>query len=303
MSNLEAILETNFLELSVPKRGKVRDIYEFNEELLMVATDRISAFDVNIPTAIPGKGKILTRLTVFWLGYLRDIIRNHLITSQVEDFPEPCKKYSSFLRGRSLLVKKLKPLPIEAIVRGYLSGSGWKEYRKNQSVCGIKLPARLKESDKLPEVIFTPSTKAETGEHDANLSFEKYVNILEKRLNPNLGKHIAFLLRTKSVELYNKAAAYALSRGIIIPDTKFEFAVDENDNLVLIDEVLTPDSSRFWSKDEYEPGRPQKSFDKQFVRDYLESIDWDKKPPAPKLPNEIVEQTQKKYGEILKLIV
>lgn len=303
MKTIGVVAETNF-ELGILSRGKVRDNYNLNDgKLLMVATDRISAFDVVLPTAIPGKGKVLTALTVFWLGYLRDIIKNHLITSQVEDFPESCKKYSSFLQGRSLLVRKLKPLPVEFIARGYLSGSGWKEYQKNQSVCGIKLPARLKESDKLPEVIFTPSTKAEAGEHDTNLSFEKYVEILEKRLSPNLGKHIAFLLRTKSVELYNKATEYALSRGIIIADTKFEFAVDENDNPVLIDEVLTPDSSRFWPKDKYEPGRPQESFDKQLVRDYLESIGWDKKPPAPKLPDEIVEQTQKKYGEILKLIV
>lgn len=303
MKTIGVVAETNF-ELGILSRGKVRDNYNLNDgKLLMVATDRISAFDVVLPTAIPGKGKVLTTLTVFWLGYLRDIIKNHLITSQVEDFPEPCKKYSSFLQGRSLLVRKLKPLPVEFIARRYLSGSGWKEYQKNQSVCGIKLPARLKESDKLPEVIFTPSTKAEAGEHDTNLSFEKYVEILEKRLNPNLGKHIAFLLRTKSVELYNKAVEYALSRGIIIADTKFEFAVDENDNPVLIDEVLTPDSSRFWPKDKYEPDRPQESFDKQLVRDYLESIGWDKKPPAPKLPDEIVEQTQKKYGEILKLIV
>lgn len=301
MSNLEAILETNFLELGVPKRGKVRDIYEFDEELLMVATDRISVFDGVLPTAIPGKGKILTMLTIFWFEYLRDIVRNHLITSQVEDFPEPCKKYSSFLEGRSLLVRKHKPLPVEFIVRRYLSGSAWKEYKKSQSVCGIKLPSGLKESDKLPEAIFTPSTKAEMGEHDINLSFEEYVNILEKRLNPNLGKHIALLLKTKSVELYNKASTHALSKNTIIADTKFEFAVDENDNIVLIDEVLTPDSSRFWPKDKYEPGRPQESLDKQFVRNYLEG--WDKKPPAPELPDYIVEQTQKKYGEILKLIV
>lgn len=296
--------ETNFPELGNPSRGKVRDNYDLrNGELLMVTTDRISAFDIVLPTAIPGKGKTLTKLTVFWLGYLTGIVRNHLITSNIKDFPESCKKYSAFLEDRSLLVKKLTPLPIEAIVRGYLSGSGWKEYQKNQSVCGIRLPAGLKESDKLPEVIFTPSTKAESGAHDTNLSFEEYEKILGKGLGSNFGKHIAFLLKTKSVELYNKASARALSRGIIIADTKFEFAVDENYNLVLIDEVFTPDSSRFWPKDKYEPGRPQESFDKQFVRNYLERIGWDKKPPAPKLPDEIVEETQKKYAGILKLIV
>ena len=301
MSWIGTIRETNF-ELGALSRGKVRDNYDLgNGELLMVATDRISASDVILPNAIPSKGKILTMLTVFWLGYLRDIVRNHLITSDFEQFPEVCRKYPS-LEGRSLLVKKLKPLQVELIVRGYLSGSGWKEYQKNQSVCGIKLPDGLKESDRLPEVIFTPSTKAEAGEHDINLSFEEYVKVLENRLGSNLGKRVAFLLRTISVQLYIKAAEYALTRRIIIADTKLEFAVDENDNPVLIDEVLTPDSSRFWPKDEYEPGRPQKSFDKQFVRDYLERIGWDKKPPAPELPEYIVEETQKKYVEILKLI-
>lgn len=302
-SKIGTIEETNFLELGQPIRGKVRDIYDVgNKELLMVATDRISAFDVVLPTSIPGKGKVLTMLTVFWLGYLKDIVRNHLITSDFEQLPKICQKYS-MLKGRSLLVKKLKPLPIEFIVRGYLSGSGWKEYQKNQSVCGIKLPAGLKESDKLPEVIFTPSTKAEIGEHDANLSFEEYVKVLQKSLGSDFGKDIAFLLRTKSAQLYIKAAAYALTRGIIIADTKFEFAVDDNYNVVLIDEVFTPDSSRFWPKDKYAPGKPQESFDKQSVRDYLESIGWDKKPPAPELPDYIVKETQKKYAEILKFIV
>lgn len=304
MSNLETILETNFSKLGTLKRGKVRDNYDLgNNKLLMVATDRISAFDVILPTGIPGKGKILTKLTIFWLGYFQDIIRNHLITSNIEDFPEPCKKYSSFLEGRSLLVKKMEALPVEVIVRNYLSGSGWKEYQKNQSVCGIKLPAGLKESEKLPEVIFTPSTKAEIGEHDVNLSFDEYVKVLEKSFGSNFGKHLAFQIRSISIALYNKAVAHALSRGIIIADTKFEFAVNKDGKLVLIDEVLTPDSSRFWPKDKYEPGRQQESFDKQFVRDYLESIRWDKESPAPKLPPEIVEETQRKYGEILKLIV
>lgn len=302
VSNIGSIEETTFSELGTPKRGKVRDIYDLGgSELLMVATDRISAFDVVLPNIIPDKGKILTALTVFWLGYLRDIVRNHLITSNFEDFPEICQKYP-VLDGRSLLVKKLKPLPVEAIVRGYLSGSAWKEYQKDQSVCGIKLPSGLRESEKLPEVIFTSSTKAEPGAHDINLSFEEYTNLLEDRLGI-FGKRVAFLVRSISIALYNKAIMYALSQGIIIADTKFEFAMNENDNIVLIDEVLTPDSSRFWPKDKYEPGRPQESFDKQFVRDYLESTGWNKKSPAPKLPDEIVDQTQKKYEEILKIIV
>ena len=305
MSQVETIRETNFQDLGKPSIGKVRDNYDFgNGELLMVTTDRISAFDVVLPTPIPDKGKILTKLTVFWLGYLRDIIRNHLITSDFESFPNSCHKYP-IMEGRSLLVRKLKPLPIEAVVRGYLSGSGWKEYQKNQFVCGIKLPAGLKESDKLPEVMFTPSTKAEAGKHDMNLSFEEYTKILQSKLGENFGKHIAFLIRSVSIALYNKAFAYALSRGIIIADSKFEFAVDENKNLVLIDEVLTPDSSRFWPKDEYEPGKPQKSFDKQFVRDYLdlENINWNKNYPAPELPEEIVEKTSEKYKEIFNILV
>lgn len=303
MNAIGVVAETNF-KFGTLSRGKVRDNYDLgNGKLLMITTDRISAFDVVLPTAIPDKGKVLTMLTIFWLGYLRNIVRNHFITSNLEDFPESCKKFSSSLEGRSLLVKKLNPLPIEAIVRGYLSGSGWKDYQKNQSVSGIKLPSGLRESEKLPEVIFTPSTKAETGGHDISLSFEKYTKVLENRLGSNFGKHVAFLIRTKSVELYDKAATHALSRDIIIADTKFEFAVDENDNLVLIDEVLTPDSSRFWPKDKYEPGRAQESFDKQFVRDYLEKIGWDKQSPAPKLPMEIVEETQRKYRGILKLTV
>ena len=302
MNLIGTIRETNF-DIGKLSRGKVRDNYDpGNGEILIVVTDRISAFDVILPNAIPGKGKILTALTVFWLRYLKDIVQNHLITADFEDFPKLCRKYS-VLEGRSVLVKKLKPLPMEFIVRGYISGSARKEYQENQSVCGIKLPPNLKESDKLPEVIFTPSTKAEAGEHDTNLSFEEYTQVLRNRLGENFGKYIAFLLRTKSVQLYIKAAEYAMRRRIIIADTKFEFAVDENYNLVLIDEVLTPDSSRFWPADEYEPGRAQKSFDKQSVRDYLESIGWDKKPPAPELPPEIVEETQKKYGEMLKLIV
>lgn len=298
------VKETTFLELGNPVRGKVRDIYNTgNGELLMVATDRISAFDVVLPTAIPGKGKVLTALTVFWLGYLRDIVRNHLITSDFEQFPENCQKYAIFLKERSLLVKKLKPLPIEAIVRGYLSGSGWKEYQETGMVGGIRLPAGLKESEKLPEVLFTPSTKAEAGAHDVNLSFQKYTELLENRVGLNFGKHIAFLTRSISVALYNKAAKYAETQGIIIADTKFEFAVDENDNLILIDEVLTPDSSRFWPKDKYEPGRPQESFDKQYVRDHLERIGWNKKPPAPEFPQDVVTKTVKKYEQILRILI
>lgn len=305
--NVEEIWETNFpLDEIKLTRGKVRDNYDLGDgTMLMVATDRISAFDEILPTAIPGKGKVLTAMTTFWLNYLGDIVKNHLIASDFGYFPEKCRKYRVFLDGRSLLVRKLNPLPIEAIVRGYLSGSAWKEYQKNQSVCGIKLPAGLKESDKLPEILFTPSTKAEMGQHDVSLSFEEHSKILEKRLGSDLGKHIASLIRGKSIALYHKAAAYALKRGIIIADTKFEFAVDENNSqyLVLIDEVLTPDSSRFWPKDKYEPGRPQESFDKQYIRDYLESIGWNKKPPAPKLPYEIMLRTKAKYEEISRLLL
>ncbi|MEK7157814.1 MAG: phosphoribosylaminoimidazolesuccinocarboxamide synthase [Patescibacteria group bacterium] len=298
---INGIRETNFNFAKKVKVGKVRDIYELEDgKLLIIATDRISAFDVILEDIIPHKGIILTKLTLFWLELLKGIVPNHLITGNFKDFPKEVQHL--VIKDRAMIVKRLKPLPVEMIVRGYLSGSGWKEYQKNQSVCGIKLPAGLKESDKLPEVIFTPSTKAESGAHDVNLSFEEYTKILERSLGPNFGKYLASLIRIKSVELYNKAAAYALSRGIIIADTKLEFAVDENYKLIIIDEMFTPDSSRFWSIDKYEPGKSQDSLDKQFVRDYLERVGWDKKPPAPKLPQDVINDTQRRYFDILNIL-
>lgn len=277
--------------LQEPKRGKVRDIYDLGEELLIVATDRISAFDVVLPQGIPGKGFVLTQISKFWFDYTRDIVPNHLISTELEDFPAEFHPYREVLEGRSMLVKKAKPLPIECIVRGYITGSGWKEYRESGSVCGIVLPKGLRESDRLPEPIFTPSTKAEIGEHDVNITFEKAAELV--------GTEIAHEVKRLSLAIYSKALSYALEKGIIIADTKFEFGIGE-DGLILIDELLTPDSSRFWPLDDYEPGRGQKSFDKQFVRDYLESIGWNKKPPAPDLPQDIIAKTSEKYFEALR---
>ncbi|WP_022853544.1 phosphoribosylaminoimidazolesuccinocarboxamide synthase [Thermodesulfatator atlanticus] len=289
---MKAIFETNFSGLKLLHRGKVRDLYDLGENLLMVATDRISAFDVVMPTPIPGKGIILTQLSLFWFDFLKDLISNHLVTADVDHFPEECAPYREDLRGRSMLVKKARPLPVECIVRGYLAGSGLKEYRQTGTVCGIKLPPGLREGDKLPDHIFTPSTKAQEG-HDVNISFEECATLV--------GEETAQKIRDFSLALYKKAASYAEERGIIIADTKFEFGFFEGE-LILIDEVLTPDSSRFWPKEEYEPGRPQKSFDKQFLRDWLEEIGWEKRPPAPELPPEIVENTKKRYLEAYRRI-
>jgi len=252
---------------------------------LIISTDRISCFDVVLPSGIPYKGKVLTGLSSFWFDFIKEIIPNHLVASKIADFPQDLQKYKNDLQGRSMLVLKSKPLAVECVVRGYLSGSGWKEYKREGSVCGIKLSSGLKESDKLPEPIFTPSTKADVG-HDLNVD-QKYVEDL-------IGKEAAQALKNTSIAIYNKASFYALSRGIIIADTKFEFGM-HNGKIVLIDEALTPDSSRFWPKDEYAPGKSQPSFDKQFVRDYLETLDWDKTPPGPKLPEEIVAKTTEKY--------
>lgn len=283
------VWETNLKGIKLLKRGKVRDIYEINEMLLIVATDRISAFDVVLPTPIPDKGKVLTLMSLFWFSFLKDIIDNHLITADVEEYPAVLKPYKEILHQRSMLVKKTQVIPVECIVRGYITGSAMKEYQKNGSVCGIKLPPGLKEADKLPEPIFTPSTKAEKGEHDVNITFEEMTKIV--------GKDMAEFLRDISIKLYKKAASYAEERGIIIADTKFEFGIYK-DRIILIDEVLTPDSSRFWPKDEYLPGNPQKSFDKQFIRDWLASMNWDPKNP-PHLPEEIVKKTREKYLEAL----
>ena len=287
------VFETDLPELKLINRGKVRDLYEVNGSILMIATDRLSAFDVVFNEPIPDKGRVLTQLSLFWFDRLKHMVPNHLIEWDVDRFPEGLKRYRDILYQRSVLVKKAKPLAIECIVRGYISGSGWKDYQKTGAVCGIRLPEGLKESDKLPEPIFTPSTKAEVGEHDENIDFEKACEIV--------GDDIAKRVRDISIALYKEASEYALSRGIIIADTKFEFGFIE-DELCLIDEVLTPDSSRFWPLDEYRPGGAQPSFDKQFVRDYLESINWDKRPPAPKLPDEIIEKTRKRYLEAYKRI-
>jgi phosphoribosylaminoimidazole-succinocarboxamide synthase len=287
------ILNTDFKDLKLFRRGKVRDVYELKDRLLVVSTDRISCFDVVLSCGIPLKGRVLTGLSLFWFDFLKDITAHHLITADVEKYPRELNKHKDELEGRSMFVVKAKSLPVECIVRGYLSGSGWKEYQKSRSVCGIKLPAGLKESDKLPEIIFTPSTKADVG-HDINVN-QEYVEGL-------IGKELSDTIERLSIAIYKKASEYALTRGIIIADTKFEFGINE-ERVILIDEVLTPDSSRFWPRDEYAPGRPQSSFDKQFVRDYLESLDWNKTPPAPKLPADIIEKTSLKYLEAYRRLV
>jgi len=294
MENSQTIIETKLEGIPLFFRGKVRDIYDLGEELLIVATDRISAFDVVLPTPIPDKGKILNQISLFWFNYLKDIVPNHLISGDVEGFPRQLSPYKEILRDRSMVVKKANRINIECVVRGYIAGSSWTDYQRERKVCGIDLPQGLKESDRLPQPLFTPATKAQTGNHD--------INITEKQLIDNEGEEISLFLKEKSLACYKKASDYALSRGIIIADTKFEFGI-LNDEIILIDEVLTPDSSRFWDKDSYEPGKPQLSFDKQFVRDYLESLHWDKKPPAPELPEEIVEKTREKYHQAYKMLV
>lgn len=288
----DILLYTDFKDLKLFKRGKVRDVYDLGDKLLIVSTDRLSCFDVVLPCGIPHKGKILTAISCFWFDFIKDIIQNHLITANVDNFPDELTKYKETLFGRSMLVKKTKPIPVECVVRGYLSGSGWREYKQKQSICGIKLPKGLLESSKLPEVIFTPSTKAQTG-HD--------LNVTQVSIERGLGKEVAEKLKRISITIYEKASSYALNRGIIIADTKFEFGLYNND-IILIDEVLTPDSSRFWPKDKYNPGCAQPSFDKQFVRDYLETLNWDKTPPAPSLPEDIILKTSRKYLQALKML-
>ncbi|MCX5716269.1 MAG: phosphoribosylaminoimidazolesuccinocarboxamide synthase [Candidatus Omnitrophica bacterium] len=288
----KTILTTDLKDLKFFKRGKVRDIYDLGDKLLIISTDRISCFDVVLPNGIPNKGKVLTSLSKFWFSLIKDIIPNHLISTDVKDFPKEAQKYKDILEGRSMLVKKSNPLPVECVVRGYLSGSGWKEYKESSSICGVKLPAGLKESDKLPEPIFTPATKEDRG-HD--------INVNQKHIEGVVGKKTTDRLAELSIAIYKKAADYADKKGIIIADTKFEFGMSGND-IILIDEVLTPDSSRFWPKDQYLPGRAQPSFDKQFVRDYLETLDWNKKPPAPQLPDDIIVKTSQKYLQALKSI-
>ena len=272
------------------RQGKVRDIYDLGDRLLIVATDRLSAFDVVLPDGIPNKGKVLTQISAFWFGKLTGIVDNHLISTDIGDFPEPFRSAPEVFAGRSMLVRKTRPLPVECIARGYLSGSGWSEYKRAGAICGIALPPGLRESDRLPSPVFTPTTKAEIGTHDENITFEEVEKLV--------GAETAARLRDVTLELYARGAQFALGKGIIIADTKFEFGLD-GDRLVWIDEALTPDSSRFWPLDGYAPGGAQPSFDKQFVRDYLVSLRWDKKPPAPRLPEEIVRTTARKYEDAL----
>ena len=294
----QVILETDLAGVERYARGKVRDVYSVDGlphdrgRLVIVATDRISAFDYVLGTGIPDKGRVLTQLSLFWFDFLREVTANHLITANVAEYPDPLPQFRDQLEGRSMLVKRAKMIEIECVARGYISGSGWKEYQQSGTVCGIRLPTGLRESDKLPEPVFTPATKAQTG-HDENVSFEHVVSLI--------GEDLAKRLRDLTLEIYNRAARYAETKGIIIADTKFEFGF-VGDDLVLGDEVLTPDSSRFWPADAYRPGGAQMSFDKQYVRDYLESIRWNKQPPAPGLPPEVAEKTGEKYRQAYRVL-
>jgi phosphoribosylaminoimidazole-succinocarboxamide synthase len=287
------VLETNLAGLKPPKRGKVRDIYDLGDSLLIVATDRISAFDVVLPNAVPEKGRVLTQISKYWFAKTADIVKNHLISADVKDYPAACRPHAAVLESRSMLVKKAQPLPVECIVRGYLSGSGLKEYRATGSVSGIKLPPGLTEASRLPEPIFTPSTKAEVGEHDVNIDFETVGSLV--------GKDVAGKIKNITLAVYKRACELAEPKGIIIADTKLEFGTYQGE-IMLIDEVLTPDSSRFWPRNGYTVGVPQKSFDKQFVRDYLLSLSWDQRPPAPTLPDDVVRKTSEKYLEVLAML-
>jgi len=289
---MEVLMETNLKDLRLLRRGKVRDIYELDDHLLIVATDRVSAFDVVLPTGIPEKGKVLMQLSIYWFNQMKDIIENHVVAVEVRDYPEILHSYRDILEGRSMLVKKAKPLPVECIVRGYLSGSGWKEYKEKGTVCSIRLPEGLVESSRLPDPIFTPSTKAEEG-HDINITFDEIKGMV--------GSGLAERLRDISIMVYRRAREVAERKGVIIADTKMEFGL-YHDRLILIDELLTPDSSRFWLMKDYQPGKGQDSFDKQIIRDYLVGLDWDKRPPAPPLPGEIVGKTSARYREILEVL-
>ena len=290
---MPAIIETEFSHLTLHARGKVRDLYSVGEFLLLVATDRISAFDHVLATGVPGKGKVLTQLSLFWFDFLKDIVPNHLITADVSQYPRDLRQYKDELDGRSMLVKRAQMFPVECVVRGYLSGSGWKDYLTTGGVCGLRLPTGLCESDKLPEPIFTPATKSLDGEHDVNILFDEMV--------ARVGAQNSERLRDLSLAVYEKASDWAEARGLILADTKFEFGTHA-EGIILADEVLTPDSSRFWPRDQYQPGRQQPSFDKQYVRDYLESIHWNKQAPAPGLPDDVVAHTQQKYLEAFRLL-
>jgi len=288
----EPLFRTELPGLDLVARGKVRDVYSAGDDLVIVATDRLSAFDCILPTPIPDKGRVLTQMTLFWLNLLREIVPNHLISANVADYPSPFQAYRNELEGRSMLVRRAAMLPIECVARGYVSGSGWKDYRRTGAVCGIQLPTGLRESDRLPEPIFTPASKAQAG-HDENITLDDAAR--------EIGIDVATRIRDLTLAIYRRASDYAEGRGIIIADTKFEFGF-VGDELILADEVLTPDSSRFWPRSEYQPGGPQPSFDKQFVRDYLESIHWNKQPPAPALPDDVVRRTSEKYREAYRLL-
>ena len=287
-----ALRETNLTDIGTPKRGKVRDVYDLGDKLLIVASDRLSAFDVVLPTGIPDKGKVLTKLSVFWFAQMEDIVKNHILEVDVDNYPDALRKYDDALRDRSMLVKKAKVVPVECVVRGYLSGSGWSDYKKTGSVCGIELPRGLVESSKLERPIFTPTTKAEEG-HDMSISFEELVGIV--------GESLSTKLRDLSIKVYEKGCEIAERKGIIIADTKFEFGM-LGDEIIIVDEILTPDSSRFWSKKLYKPGGAQDSYDKQIVRDYLNTLDWDKTYPGPELPETIADKARARYVEILEIL-
>jgi phosphoribosylaminoimidazole-succinocarboxamide synthase len=287
------VRESDFPNLKLLQRGKVRDMYDIGDAYLMVATDRMSAFDVVLTDPIPDKGVVLTQLSLFWFDIMAPLTDNHVITADVSRYPEFCRPYENDLKGRSILVKKAQPLPVECVVRGYITGSGWKSYQNDGTVCGIRLPEGLVESDRLPEPIFTPSTKEELGKHDINIDFDEMVR--------RIGLPLAEQVRDLSLSIYRKGSQIAAEKGILIADTKFEFGL-VNGTLILIDEVLTPDSSRFWPEADYVPGRSQKSFDKQYLRDYLLSLDWDKTPPGPRLPQTVIDNTRAKYVEALTLI-
>ncbi len=287
-----ALRETNFTDIGAPKRGKVRDIYDLGDKLLIVATDRLSAFDVVLPTGIPDKGKVLTKLSLFWFRQMEDIIKNHILETDVEKYPEQLRKYGEMLRDRSMLVKKAKLIPAECVVRGYLAGSGWKDYETSRTICGIRLADGLLESSRLPSPIFTPTTKADEG-HDMNVTFSE--------LAGSVGEPLAKKLMDTTIRIYEKACKIAETRGIIIADTKFEFGIFDGE-MIVIDEMLTPDSSRFWSMKTYKPGQSQDSYDKQIVRDYLNTLDWDKTYPGPELPAEVAEKTRARYVEILRIL-
>ena len=289
--NPEVILNTDFPKLKLYAKGKVRDIYEVGENLLLVSSDRISAFDIIMNQGIPYKGMVLTKISEFWFDFTKDIIPNHFITTDVNKYPEECKEYAEVLKNRSMLIKKAKVVPIECIVRGYITGSGWKDYKRTGEISGIKLKEGLKESEKFPEPLFTPSTKAEIGEHDENISAEQAMQITDKETFNTV--------KDATIKIYKKASEYALTKGIIIADTKFEFG-KVNDEIILVDEVLTPDSSRFWPQDKYQVGSGQASYDKQFLRDYLLSINFNMQPPPPPLPDEIIQKTSEKYLDIYK---